>query len=533
MPDRIVPMLATLGTLPPATTAEWAYEIKWDGVRAIAYSEPGTLRFESRNLRDITALVSRALAAQPRAQPPQRGARRRDRRVRRGRAPVVRAAPARGCTSPATSAAKRLSKAVPGRLRRLRPAVARRPLAHARAVRGAARAAGRARTSTGERWQTPEHVVGDGAGAARRQRRSRASRASWPSAWTRPYEPGRRSSAGSRSRTSSAGASAIVGWLPGEGRRRERIGALLARARTARYVGRVGTGFDEAELDRLAGLLGRHRVRRRRRCRTPRPRRRSSIWVEPRYSLRGRVRRVDERQDAPPPVLQGPGGRRAAEALAAARAAHDRRGPRAQVLEPRQGPVSQGRLHQGRRHRLLPADRARGPAAPRGPAADAQALPERRRGPVLLREELPVAPARLGADGDDQDVVEVDRRSACARTVPTLMWLANLADLELHTSLSLAADAARARRSSRSTSTRASPRRSSSAAASACGCRGCSSASGLQCFAKTSGLQGPAGLRAAERRGRDLRRARAGRRRSPRRSPSCSSSPSPTSSSRA
>ena len=71
-----------------------------------------------------------------------------------------------------------------------------------------------------------------------------------------------------------------------------------------------------------------------------------------------------------------------------------------------------------------------------GRAADAQALPERRRGPVLLREELPVAPARLGAD-----------RCACrcrSKTIdfclcedlPTLVWLANLADLELHTSLS-------------------------------------------------------------------------------------------------
>src|SRR3712207_5879215 len=53
MPERIVPMLATLGPL-PAAEGEWAYEIKWDGVRAIAYSRPGELRFESRNLRDIT-----------------------------------------------------------------------------------------------------------------------------------------------------------------------------------------------------------------------------------------------------------------------------------------------------------------------------------------------------------------------------------------------------------------------------------------------------------------------------------------------
>jgi bifunctional non-homologous end joining protein LigD len=53
----------------------------------------------------------------------------------------------------------------------------------------------------------------------------------------------------------------IGGWLPGEGRRKERIGALLVGVRDSesggklRYAGRVGTGFTQDELDRLAGLL--------------------------------------------------------------------------------------------------------------------------------------------------------------------------------------------------------------------------------------------------------------------------------------
>src|SRR5258708_867049 len=53
MPHRIVPMLARTGTL-PAEDAGWAFEIKWDGVRAIAYSTPGELRLASRNLNEIT-----------------------------------------------------------------------------------------------------------------------------------------------------------------------------------------------------------------------------------------------------------------------------------------------------------------------------------------------------------------------------------------------------------------------------------------------------------------------------------------------
>ena len=54
MPERLAPMLARTGTL-PGDDQRWAYEIKWDGVRAIAYSTPGELRLESRNLNDITA----------------------------------------------------------------------------------------------------------------------------------------------------------------------------------------------------------------------------------------------------------------------------------------------------------------------------------------------------------------------------------------------------------------------------------------------------------------------------------------------
>src|SRR5579875_12319 len=53
MPEHVVPMLARSGPL-PQEEAGWAYEIKWDGVRAIAYSRPGELRLESRNLNDIT-----------------------------------------------------------------------------------------------------------------------------------------------------------------------------------------------------------------------------------------------------------------------------------------------------------------------------------------------------------------------------------------------------------------------------------------------------------------------------------------------
>ncbi len=54
MPDFIAPMLAKLSTL-PADESLWAFEVKWDGVRAITHSEPGRLRMLSRNGNDVTA----------------------------------------------------------------------------------------------------------------------------------------------------------------------------------------------------------------------------------------------------------------------------------------------------------------------------------------------------------------------------------------------------------------------------------------------------------------------------------------------
>ena len=56
MPERVVPMLARSGKPGelPRDQDNWSFEVKWDGVRAIAYVQPGRLRLESRNLNEIT-----------------------------------------------------------------------------------------------------------------------------------------------------------------------------------------------------------------------------------------------------------------------------------------------------------------------------------------------------------------------------------------------------------------------------------------------------------------------------------------------
>jgi bifunctional non-homologous end joining protein LigD len=54
VPDRILPMLAVVGDLPD-NDSEWAFEFKWDGVRALVAVDGGRPLALSRNGRDITA----------------------------------------------------------------------------------------------------------------------------------------------------------------------------------------------------------------------------------------------------------------------------------------------------------------------------------------------------------------------------------------------------------------------------------------------------------------------------------------------
>ncbi|MDO9174237.1 MAG: DNA ligase, partial [Actinomycetota bacterium] len=49
-------MKASLGSLPPTShDHEWAYEIKWDGYRTLAFVADGALRLQSSTGIDVTA----------------------------------------------------------------------------------------------------------------------------------------------------------------------------------------------------------------------------------------------------------------------------------------------------------------------------------------------------------------------------------------------------------------------------------------------------------------------------------------------
>ena len=284
MPDKLVPMMARAGKL-PRDDERFAYEIKWDGVRAVAHSEPGRLRLHSRNLNDITARYPE-LARLNRALSHHRA-------ILDGEVVALDAdgRPSFGALQrrmhlSSESAVRRLAREAPvtyvifdllwldGHSLMDLPYDERR----ARLVELGLK---------GERWRTPEHVVGHGAdmlaaSAAQGLEGVMAKRLD------STYEPGRRSPCWIKVKNVERQEVVIGGWMPGEGRRRDRIGALVVGVREdghLRYAGRVGTGFTEAELDRLRALLG--PLQRESSPfdapGEPRPPR-GAVWVEPRHA---------------------------------------------------------------------------------------------------------------------------------------------------------------------------------------------------------------------------------------------------------
>ncbi len=265
MPATVAAMLARPAkALPPrARQSGWAFEIKWDGVRTIIHSTPGRMTLRSRAGNDITAQYPELA--------------RLNRALHHHRAILdgeIVALDAEGKPSFSAlqrrmhvgrdAARKRLAQEQPvtlmlfdllwldGRPLTDRPYLERREALLALGL-------------DGERWRTPDHVVGEGdalLAAARAQRLEGIIAKRLDSA----YETGRRTGAWTKHKLLQRAPFVIGGWVPGDGRRRERIGALLLGepldpadvdgARVLRSVGRVGTGFDEAELTRLSGLLG-------------------------------------------------------------------------------------------------------------------------------------------------------------------------------------------------------------------------------------------------------------------------------------
>jgi bifunctional non-homologous end joining protein LigD len=258
LPDFVEPMLARLSTL-PADEEAWAFEVKWDGIRIVARSEPGRLRLLSRNGNDVTAaypelrglnaalgshraildgeLVAFDAHGRPSFQALQ------PRMHVRGAAAIGRLA----AEVPVTYAIFDLLWLDGHPLLELPYAERRARLA--------------ALALDGERWRVPAFHSGPGAGtalyAATREQGLEGVVARRLDA---RYAPGRRDGRWLKVKHARRQELVIGGWTEGRGARAGRLGALELGVHDARtgaltYAGKVGTGFDEAELDRLAALL--------------------------------------------------------------------------------------------------------------------------------------------------------------------------------------------------------------------------------------------------------------------------------------
>jgi bifunctional non-homologous end joining protein LigD len=255
MPQSIKPMLASSGSL-PSGEERWAYEIKWDGVRAIVYSRPHELRLESRNLNDISGQypelhrLNRALSSHSAVLDGEIVAFDDEHR------PSFEALQGRmHIGSPAQ--AKRLAKSTP-----VTYMIFDLLWLDGHSLMGLPYPERRDRLASlklsGERWQTPEHIVGNGS-AVLEASADQGLEGIVAKRLDSTYEPGRRSSAWVKVKNFGRQELVIGGWMPGKGRRKEGIGALLVGVYddrgALRYAGRVGTGFSEKELARLSGLL--------------------------------------------------------------------------------------------------------------------------------------------------------------------------------------------------------------------------------------------------------------------------------------
>ena len=254
MPERVAPMLARSGELPPED-GRWAYEIKWDGVRAIGYASGGRLRLESRNGNDITPRYPELRDL--------------------GRAVGAREAVLDGEIVAFDAEGRPSFQRLQGRMhltseRQVKRLSVEAPVAYVlfdllwldghslmglpyRERREALQQLG----LTGPTWQTPSHHVGDGARLAELAR-AQGLEGVVAKRLDCPYTPGRRSPGWLKVKNVRRASLVIGGWLPGEGGRTGRLGALLVGFHEdgeLRYAGRVGTGFNEAELARLGTLL--------------------------------------------------------------------------------------------------------------------------------------------------------------------------------------------------------------------------------------------------------------------------------------
>jgi bifunctional non-homologous end joining protein LigD len=255
LPRTLVPMKATSGDLPVGD--DWTYEVKWDGMRALCFVDDGRLRVQSYNERDVTvswpeltglpaslpattALLDGELVATDGEGRPSFG-------LLQQRMHVADPAEAlrRAAEVPVAYVAFDLLHLDGHDLMGLALTDRRRLLEQV--------------VEPAPRWRTsPMHDDGPALLAAATEQGLEGVVAKRLDS---RYEPGKRTRTWLKVKVRHRQEMVVGGWLPGEGNRTGRIGALLVGYHERpgdgplTFAGRVGTGFKDAELQRLGGLF--------------------------------------------------------------------------------------------------------------------------------------------------------------------------------------------------------------------------------------------------------------------------------------
>jgi bifunctional non-homologous end joining protein LigD len=452
MPEHLVPMLAGAGKL-PADEERWSFEIKWDGVRALVYSQPGRFRIEGRRLTDMTDRY-------PELRPLNRQLGSRDAVLdgeivafdENGRPSFERLQSRMHLTG--ESRVKRRAKEIPVVL-----AIFDLLYLDDRSLMALPYEERRAKLEElgleGPNWRTPAAHPGEGS-ALKDASEQQGLEGIVAKRLGSPYEPGRRSPHWIKVKNKRRQELVIGGWLPGEGKRENTIGALLVGLHEPdgrfRYAGRVGSGFTDRALRELEELLAPLRRRGSPFEGEPRPPR-GAAFVEPELACEVEYTEWTSEGLLRHPVYKGlPSGT-------------DESG------EETLGPLRKLKDNafeatvEGHKLRLSNLDKVLYPKAgfTKGQVIDyyarigAVVLPHLHGRPLTLKRYPNGVEAEFFYEkqcpshrpGWVETAAVHSRRNkgsidyCLANDLPTLVWLANLADLELHTSLSLAADVER------------------------------------------------------------------------------------------
>src|SRR3954451_22318676 len=255
MPETLKPMMAKLASDLPRKDKDWGYEIKWDGIRALAFLDGGRVRLLNRNGRDATKQYPELRELGKEAGPQQMIL---DGEIvtfdEQGRPSFERLQSRMHLAS--ESAVRRRMNDIPaaymifdllfldGHSTMGLPYTDRRKLLEDLKLEGPS-------------WRTPAYHSGDGKSfldASRKNGLEGVIAKKLDSA----YEPGKRSNNWLKIKNVQRQEVVIGGWMPGEGRRAQSLGSLVVGFYDGDrlvYVGNVGTGFKEEALVRLGRLL--------------------------------------------------------------------------------------------------------------------------------------------------------------------------------------------------------------------------------------------------------------------------------------